>query len=248
MAAVPIDNTVIKEHLDRELDKVKARPAEAVPVQETFTAYIVRFVEEARVGKRLTHKSLQYTDYTLAGYMKLVLQQIKGGDRKAFSVLVKQYQGLVFHVVQRIVTTPEDVEDISQEVFIKVYRQLNTFAFESKLATWIARIAYLTAIDYLRKFPSNSTDCAQPVDQLQFTHDTPEQLLIQSDVSSYVQKLIDTLPESYRVVLTLYHLEEFSHAEIEQITGMPVGTIKSYLFRARKLLKDRLAISLKEDS
>ncbi len=178
---------------------------------------------------------------------RLVLQQIKGGDRKAFSVLVKQYQKLVFHVVQRIVTRPEDVEDISQEVFIKVYRQLDTFAFESKLATWIARIAYLTAIDYLRKYPSNPTDSTQPVDQLYLTHDTPEQVLIQSDVSSYIQKLIETLPESYRVVLTLYHLEEFSHSEIEQITGMPVGTIKSHLFRARKLLKDRLAISLNQE-
>lgn len=176
-----------------------------------------------------------------------ILHQIKQGDLKAFSALVKQYEKLVFHVVQRIVPRPEDVEDISQEVFIKVYKRLDTFSYESKLATWIARIAYLTAIDYLRKFQPINTDSAQPFDQVYFTQQTPEQVLIQTDIGLYVHKLIDSLPESYRVVLTLYHLEEFSYSEIEAITGMPEGTVKNYLFRARKLLKDKLGIFLKHD-
>ncbi|QMW04552.1 RNA polymerase sigma factor [Spirosoma foliorum] len=176
-----------------------------------------------------------------------ILQQIKRGNHNAFSILVKQYERLVFHVVQRIVPSPEDVEDISQEVFIKVYKRLDTFCFDSKLATWIARIAYLTAIDYLRKFQPKITQSEQAVDQVYFTNETPEQVLIQTDVTLYVQKLIDSLPESYRIVLTLYHLDEFSYSEIEHITGMPAGTVKNYLFRARKLLKDKLANSLNDD-
>jgi len=176
-----------------------------------------------------------------------VVQQIKTGDIQAFSALVKQYEKLVFHVVQRLVSAPQDVEDISQEVFIKVYKRLDSFAFESKLATWIARIAYVTAVDYLRKFQPNRTGWEPAVDQVPCTYHTPEEVLIQTDVTLYMQKLIDSLPESYRVVLTLYHLEEFSYSEIEQITGMPAGTVRNYLFRARKLLKDKLAIYLKHD-
>ncbi|RZM22588.1 MAG: sigma-70 family RNA polymerase sigma factor [Pedobacter sp.] len=176
-----------------------------------------------------------------------ILQQIKQGKRNAFSALVKQYEKLVFHVVQRIVLRPEDVEDISQEVFIKVYKRLDTFCFDSKLATWIARIAYLTAIDYLRKFPPDTLPFEQAIDQLYFTHETPEQVLIQTDATRYIQKLIESLPESYRIVLTLYHLDEFSYSEIEHITGMPSGTVKNYLFRARKLLKDKLSSSLNDD-
>ncbi len=176
-----------------------------------------------------------------------LLQQIKQGDRKAFSVLIDQYQKLVFHVVQRIVSRVEDVEDISQEVFIKVYKHLDTFAFESKLATWIARIAYLTAVDHLRKYPPDHSQSVQPMDQVYITYQTPEQVLIQTDTTLSVQKLVDSLPESYRVVLTLYHLEEFSLSEVEQITGMPIGTVKNYLFRARKLLKDRIAVYHKQD-
>lgn len=176
-----------------------------------------------------------------------VVQQIKKGDLQAFSILVKQYQKLVFHVVQRLLTAPQDVEDVSQEVFIKVYKRLDSFAFESKLATWIARIAYVTTVDYLRKFKPNHTQGNPIGDQVPCTNYTPEEILIQTDVTLYMQKLIDSLPESYRVVLTLYHLEEFSYSEIEQITGMPAGTVRNYLFRGRRLLKDRLAIYLKRD-
>ncbi len=176
-----------------------------------------------------------------------ILQQIKQGQPNAFSALVKQYERLVFHVVQRIIPSPEDVEDISQEVFIKVYKRLDTFGFESKLATWIARIAYLTAVDHLRKVQVKLIPSRQTIDQLYITGETPEQVLIQADVTQYVQKLINGLPESYRIVLTLYHLEEFSYSEIEHITGMPAGTVKNYLFRARKMLKDKLVNSLNDD-
>lgn len=176
-----------------------------------------------------------------------IIQQIRQGDRTAFSALVQQYQKLVFHMVQRVVQRPQDVEDVSQEVFIKVYNRLDTFAFESTLATWIARIAYLTAIDSVRKVRSNPLPVEPAMEQLFCTDETPEQALIRTDMTSYLQQLIAHLPESYRIVLTLYHLEEFSYLEIEHITGMPIGTVKNYLFRARKLLKGKLADSLTDD-
>ena len=179
---------------------------------------------------------------------RALIERILAGNTHAFSLLVKQYQKLVFHVVRRIVTEQQDVEDICQEVFIKVYKHLSSFSFESKLSTWIARIAYLTAINYLKKHQrlepiepwiTSATDSTIP--------NNPEEALIQQDGTAYLNRLIEQLPVHYRTVLTLYHLNEFSCQEIEQITGMAEGTVKNYLHRARKLLKQKLTLYLKNE-
>jgi RNA polymerase sigma-70 factor (ECF subfamily) len=170
------------------------------------------------------------------------------GELQAFNLLVKQYEKLVFHVVNRLVAEQQDAEDICQEVFIKVYKNLGQFKFQSKLSTWIARIAYLTAISYLKKYKKAYIQASQAeLDYYYFTEDDPQQLLIKKDVSAYINHLIARMPEQYRVLLTLFHLDEFSYQEIEAITGMPEGTVKNYLFRARKLLKEKLEIYLKLD-
>lgn len=179
---------------------------------------------------------------------KELLPRILHGDLKAFEVLVKQYQGLVFHVVNRIINTKEDKEDICQEVFMKVHQHLHRFEYKSRLSTWIARIAYVTAINYGKKHNSSNT-VAHPADieNYSFAEDHPGQQLDKKDVTAYINRLIAQMPEQYRTVLTLFHLNEFSYQEIEEITGMPEGTVKSYLFRGRKLLKEKLSVYLKNE-
>lgn len=172
--------------------------------------------------------------------------KILNGDMGAFESLVKQYERLVYVVVSRLVKVPEDVEDICQEVFIKVYNSLFRFAFQSKLSTWIARIAYFTAINYIKKYKKDVfSDRPEEIENFHFTNDNPELLLIKKDAAKYIEQLVLQLPEQYRSVITLFHLSEFSYEEIGQITGMPEGTIKNYLFRARKLLKEKIEIYLK---
>jgi len=179
---------------------------------------------------------------------KQVVTSILDGDMQAFEILVKQYEKLVFYVIHRLVKEQSAAEDICQEVFIKVHKSLFRFAFQSKLSTWIARIAYLTAINYLRKYNRERiTDYPEDIDHFHFTTETPEKLLTKKETANYVEQLILQLPEKYRTIITLYHLNEFSCAEIEQITGMPEGTVKSYLFRARKLLKEKLQDYLKNE-
>jgi RNA polymerase sigma factor (sigma-70 family) len=177
------------------------------------------------------------------------VSNILKGNIKAFEQLVKQYQKLVFYVVNRMVTQTEEIEDICQEVFIKVHKSLHRFEFKSKLSTWIARIAYLTAVDHLKKNQKyqlkDSID--DDLSNYHFTNDTPELLLIQKDTSAYINGLIEQLPLHYRTILTLYHLNEFTCKEIEEITGTPEGTIKSNLYRARKLLKEKLTTDLKRE-
>ena len=171
-----------------------------------------------------------------------LVEQILNGNTNAFRFLVAKHQRLVAHMVGRIVQRQEDVEDIAQEVFIKVYRQLKRFRGDAQLSTWIAKIAYNTSISHIRKQRKNvlSYD-EQPLLIASEYYDEPNQLQMErEEVKQYLLELIEELPLHYRTVLTLFHLEEFSYKEIEQITEMPEGTIKSYLSRARKLLKEKL--------
>jgi RNA polymerase sigma factor (sigma-70 family) len=170
-----------------------------------------------------------------------VIPRILKGDLHAFELLVKQYQQLVFYVIDKLVRNQTDKEDISQEVFIKVYSNLRHFAYKSKLSTWIASIAYRTALNHIRDHKQGSGVQVDVImESFHFTEETPARLSEKKDLAAYINRLIAELPVAYRSVLTLYHLNEFSYQEIEQITGMPEGTVKNYLFRARKLLKDKL--------
>ena len=177
-----------------------------------------------------------------------VVSRILRNDLRAFELLVNHYEKLVFFVIHRLVQDKENKEDICQEVFIKIHHSLPSFRFESKLATWIGRIAYLTAVNYL-KSNKNLSNYQYPenIDNYHFTEESPETELIKKNTSAYINYLIQQMPHEYKTVLTLYHLNEFSLKEINEITGIPEGTLKSYLFRARKLLKDKIEKDIKQE-
>lgn len=172
-----------------------------------------------------------------------LVQHVSNGNENAFRFLVAKHQRLVLHVVSRVVQQQADAEDVCQEVFMKVFRKIDRFRGDSKLSTWIATIAYNTSISYVRKqgrHRAPSYDEEPLLLELEkeqvFSHKTVEK----EEAKKYLLQLIEKLPVNYRTVLTLYHLEEFSYREIEDITGMPEGTVKSYLSRARKILKEKL--------
>lgn len=177
-----------------------------------------------------------------------IVARILNKDLRAFELLVKQYEKLVFFVISRLVSDQQNKEDICQEVFLKIHHSLHRFEFGSKLSTWIARIAYLTAVNHLKSNKSRKLDeYPENADDYYFTDDNPEKELIKKNMAAYVNGLISQLSDQYRTVLTLYHLNEFSYLEIQEITGIPEGTVKSYLFRARKLLKEKIALDLKNE-
>ncbi len=171
-----------------------------------------------------------------------LVQRVLAGDRGAFSLLVKQHERLVFYIVRRVINQDEDVEDVSQDVFLKVHQHLGGFAFEAKLATWIARIAYLTAISYARKYRRITTlELADTAEGAQGDDLSAQQALEDEETKAHLHRLIGELPTVYRTIVTLYHLDEFSYQEIGQIMQLPEGTVKSYLFRARRRLKSQLS-------
>lgn len=169
-----------------------------------------------------------------------LINQILNGNSNAFTYLVTRYQKLVVHITGRLIQRQDELEDVCQDVFLKVYQNLGKYRNECRLSTWIATIAYNTSINYLRKFKKgvevNADDSVALRNLTDFKSDDPEK----ADLHRYIREQIELLPVHYRTVLTLYHLDEFSYQEIEQITGMPEGTIKSYLFRAKALLKEKL--------
>lgn len=186
------------------------------------------------------------------------VQKILNGDLNAFRDLVDQYQNLVIHVVFRTVSRQEDREEICQEVFIKVYQNLSGFKFQSKLSTWIGKIAYTTTINYLRKFKlpisSSKSDISvdskinetdyDPIERFQSENPSPLEVMERQDLSDLLQKNIEKLPAPYQTIITLYHLDQMSYQEIGEIMDLPEGTVKSYLFRGRKKLKDLLVLEL----
>ena len=178
-----------------------------------------------------------------------LVEQILNGNNNAFRYLVANYQRLVLHVVGRIVQRQEDVEDICQEVFIKVFKQLKKFRGESRLSTWIAKVAYNTSISHVRRKrrDEHSYDEQPGLIAAEMDDARNDKIVEKAEAKKYLLELIEELPVHYRTVLTLFHLEEFSYKEIEEITGMPEGTIKSYLSRARKLLKGKLDKVVKEE-
>lgn len=175
---------------------------------------------------------------------KLLVEKIPSGDIEGFKTLVEDHQRLVSHIVFRMIPKQADREDICQDVFLQVYQNLGSFKFESKLSTWIARIAYNRSINYLEKKKVPLLEDLSPEEESIETQSedsiAPDIFTERQDRSSRLQNEIDKLPIQYRTILTLYHLDEMKYQEICQIMELPEGTVKNYLFRARKLLKQRL--------
>ncbi len=180
---------------------------------------------------------------------RTLVSRVLSGEKGALKALIRQHERLVAHMVGRLVKGEEDREEICQDVFLKVFEKLPGFGFQSKLSTWIATIAYRQAINHLRKqgpafqeIPDEEGWSDRFVE-----HTNPAEILAARDENDAVLGFIEQLPAAYKAVLTLYHLEDMSYEEIGEALQMPEGTVKNYLFRARKLLKDKVSLALNLD-
>jgi len=177
-----------------------------------------------------------------------LISQVLSGNMNAFTFLVSRYQKLVVHITGRLIQRQDELEDVCQEVFLKVYQNIGKYRNECKLSTWIATIAYNSSINYLRKYEKGDMVSSEDLLSMPVISDSKAMDFERMDLHQYIRNQIELLPVQYRTVLTLFHLEEFSYQEIEQITGMPEGTVKSYLFRAKALLKEKLKFVVDESS
>jgi len=161
-----------------------------------------------------------------------------GGNSDAFAILVERYDRAVYHLAYRTLRDVEEARDVAQEAFFKAFRSLRTFKPGAKFSTWIFAIAYHACCDRLsrRKRYSNEElpDRADPAAG-------PEREAIAQDEARRLRAAIDALPEKYRTVITLYHLQGQQYEEIAAVLGLPMGTVKTHLFRAKEQLRKLLA-------
>jgi RNA polymerase sigma-70 factor (ECF subfamily) len=166
-----------------------------------------------------------------------IIARVLAGDRDSFAVLVRRHQRIVYSLGLSFFRNADDAADFVQDVFVKAYRALGSFRGRSKFSTWLYRVAYNTALNAARRrreYLSLAEDLETPND------DAPERQALRGAARTAVARAVAELPERFRVCLDLYFFYGLSYPEIETVTGFPVNTIKSHVFRAKKLLRDEL--------
>ncbi|HEY7574349.1 MAG TPA: sigma-70 family RNA polymerase sigma factor [Thermoanaerobaculia bacterium] len=179
-----------------------------------------------------------------------VVARVLSGDEDRFALLVRRYQTRVHAHVSKMIGHREDALDLSQEIFLKVFQALPRFNPEYKFSTWLFRIAGNAAIDHLRKTRPRTVPLEVPDPEGQGRVSSPEysssdldpfDMLRNMERGRAISQAIADLPIEFRELIALRHFAGLSYEEIAEVKEMPLGTVKNKLFRARAVLKDRLA-------
>ena len=177
-----------------------------------------------------------------------LIQRIQDGEQQAFTLLVRKYQNRVANILTRYLRNTGDIDDVTQEVFIKVYKSLPSFRGESAFYTWLYRISVNTAKNYLtsqsRRPPSADID-AMEADSYDGSEalkeaDDPESVLRSQEIKNVILNTIEQLPAELKSAITLRELEGMSYEEIANIEDCPIGTVRSRIFRARDAIDKQL--------
>lgn len=179
-----------------------------------------------------------------------LVQRTLCGDWSAYDQLVKRYQRQIYNFAYRMMGNAEDAQDISQETFLRAFQSLHSFRKDASFLTWLFKIASNLCIDLLRSRKSKGTlsldseleEGREPAAEAR-TSD-PESVAMRNATQEVVQHAINALPARYRAVVILRHLQGMSVDEIAQTLDIPAGTVKTHLFRAREMLRERLATAL----
>src|SRR3989338_686214 len=178
-----------------------------------------------------------------------LVERVQRGDKGAFDLLVVKYQRKLGRLLSRFIRDPSEVEDVTQEAFIKAYRALPAFRGDSAFYTWLYRIGINTAKNYLvamgrrapttTDFGSEEAENFEDGDQLRDLN-TPENELMSRQVAEAVNQTLEELPEELRTAITLREIEGLSYEDIASIMNCPIGTVRSRIFRAREAIAEKL--------
>ena len=176
-----------------------------------------------------------------------LVRRVQSGDKRAFDLLVLKYQHKVASLVSRLVHDHAEVQDVTQEAFIKAYRGLKNFRGDSAFYTWLYRIAINTAKNHLASMSRKITEGPDIADAEHFEsatalHDIadPHRELMTDEVADTVQRTILSLPDELKTAITLRELKGMSYEEIAVVMECPIGTVRSRIFRAREAIEQKL--------
>lgn len=161
------------------------------------------------------------------------------GKKEMFEILVSRYKNLVYSIIFRMTNDSEEANDLAQEVFIKVYRNLDKYQPSFKFSTWIMKITTNLVIDARRKHKHSTIS----VDEMIYepsTEEGPEEGYLQQEKMNEVMDALHSLPDMYRIPIILFHQQGLSYQEISDVTDEPLSKVKNRIFRARKMLKSYL--------
>ncbi len=175
-----------------------------------------------------------------------LIKRAQNGDSKAFEMLIEAHFKKIYNIAYRIAGNPDDASDMTQEVMIKLFRNINSFGGNSKFSTWVYRVATNTCLDELKKLRRHSaysinseinTGEGEFLYEVEDTSPTPDLEVERGELSDMVEKAITALNPEHRAIITLRDIQEFSYEEIANILNISEGTVKSRISRARMQLK-----------
>ncbi|MCU0822439.1 MAG: sigma-70 family RNA polymerase sigma factor [Spirochaetes bacterium] len=172
-----------------------------------------------------------------------IIRKVVNGDINIFEHIVKKYQGLVFNIGMRFFKNTDDSNDFVQDVFLKAFKNLTSYKERSPFRFWLGKVAYNQAVNSIK---AKKID-PEIKEQIESDDLSPEESHIKKEVKEILLKAIEKLPEPYRVCVDLYFFHGLSYNEINEITGFPVNTIKSNVFRAKQSLRNALRGSIAEE-
>ena len=172
-----------------------------------------------------------------------IIKQVLLGSIESFRIIVERYQKKIFSIGMRFYKNEDDSYDFTQEVFIKAYESLKSYAERAPFRFWLTRIAYNHGINRLS---SKKIEPDIP-EQIPAGETTPEDTHLRGEIREVLREAIEQLPERYRICVDLYFFLELTYNEISEITGYPVNTIKSNVLRAKNILRDELKGTIAED-
>jgi RNA polymerase sigma factor (sigma-70 family) len=170
-----------------------------------------------------------------------LIEQIRHGHPDAYRVLVERHKSYIYTLVYRMVEHKETAEDLTQETFVKLFRSLHLFRGDSQFTTWLYRMTINLVTDHLRSqrkkpyqafFDKVKGWFIEPEEQ-------PEEKLLHKEEQQRMQQLLSELPDKYKLILYLYHYKQLSYQEMSTVTGLPVKTIETRLYRGKALLKEK---------
>ena len=174
------------------------------------------------------------------------IEKILSGQMVYFSDLIRDYQNFVYLTAIKIVSNTMDAEEIAQDVFVKVYRNLKTFRAESKFTTWLYKITYHSCLDFIKNKQKDFERSVLSHDET--INSIKTEAAKESNISEEMSQIIENFPLKQKMVMTLFYLQNFSYIEISDIMNESISNVKTLLFRGRNDLKAQLSENYKESA
>lgn len=173
-----------------------------------------------------------------------IIEKVLAGDLQSFEMLILKYQSRLFATVLNVVKDRELAEDIVQEAYMKGFEKLDTLKNHEQFYPWLKRISLNLALNHFER-AKRVMDVENEEDETSFFEripagESPEELLVKEELKRYVRHFVEALPDKLRVVVILREIEDMSYEEISEMMNIPIGTVRSRLFNARAMIKDRL--------